>query len=106
MVQLWFWMVVALVAAVAVLYAVLRVERRDNPEVPAGGMRGFVADFRAGWQDIRADRFARRHPDRAPNVAAHLAPPVVDTQLDDVFEWAEQDDTSRDWHDWRHATRG
>ncbi|MFC8732838.1 hypothetical protein ACFT5B_10295 [Luteimicrobium sp. NPDC057192] len=106
MVQLWFWMVLALVAAVAVLYAVHRVERRDNPELPETGLRTFVNDFRAGWQDIRAERFARRHPDRAPNVASHLAPPVVDTQLDEVFEWSEPDDANRDWHDWRHAARG
>jgi hypothetical protein len=98
------WMFVALVAAAAVMLAVLRVERRSNSE-PTGGMRAFVADFRAGWADIRADRFVRKHPDKAPNVAEHLAPPVVDSHLDELFEWSEPDDPI-DRRDWRHAARG
>jgi hypothetical protein len=98
-VQVWLWMFFALVAAAVVMLAVLRIERRNNPE-PTAGLRGFVADFRAGWADIRAERIARKHPEQAQSVAAHLAPAPVDADLGAMFEWAEPDDQEREshWH--------
>lgn len=89
--QVLLWMVVALVAAAAVIAVVLREQRRAAGNVSSPGMRGFLADFRAGWRDIRAERIARRHPDQAPAVATSLAPELVDTHLDQVFTWAEPD---------------
>jgi hypothetical protein len=92
-------MLVAVVAATVVLFVVFRVERRDNPGVTAAGLRGFLSDFRAGWADIRAERFVHKHPDQAPAVSDHLPPDTVDSAIGDVFEWAEpgEPDDAQRW---------
>ncbi|PJI94446.1 hypothetical protein [Luteimicrobium subarcticum] len=93
MVQVLVWMLLALIAAAAVLVLVLRVERRANPEVSSGDLRGFVADFRAGWGEIRAERVARKNPEMASEIALrHQALQPVDSPLGDVFDWSEPDD--------------